>query len=345
MERACVVLAFLIAAEPARGDAPKPAEVKAAVEKGLNRIRQGADSYPKHRNCFSCHHQATALFSLDSAARHGFTIDQARREELVRFTLKSFAKKDTIARGQGIGGANTTAAYALAALAAGGHPADDTTDALVQFLLVRQRADGAWPGVTNRPPTEGSPFTATAMALFGLKHYVADRGWRASADMQKRTAAAAEKGRAWLLQNRGDATEDRVFRLRGLVHAGAAPADVEAARDELLGAQRDDGSWAQLPKMDGDAYATGTALMALRLAGLGTDHAAYRRGARWLLKEQKDDGSWIVETRSRPIQIFFDNGDPGGKSQFISFAATGWATLALLELSPAAGAPPGRAGP
>jgi N-acyl-D-amino-acid deacylase len=41
-----------------------------------------------------------------------------------------------------------------------------------------------------------------------------------------------------------------------------------------------------------------------------------------------------VQTRSRPVQVFFDNGDPGGKSQFISFLATGWATLALLEACP-----------
>jgi N-acyl-D-amino-acid deacylase len=51
----------------------------------------------------------------------------------------------------------------------------------------------------------------------------------------------------------------------------------------------------------------------------------------YLLRTQCDDGSWLVETRSKPIQVFFDNGDPGGNSQFISFAATGWAVLALLE--------------
>ena len=42
----------------------------------------------------------------------------------------------------------------------------------------------------------------------------------------------------------------------------------------------------------------------------------------------------IHQTGSRPVQVFFDNGDPGGKSQFISFLATGWATLALLESCP-----------
>jgi hypothetical protein len=70
------------------------------------------------------------------------------------------------------------------------------------------------------------------------------------------------------------------------------------------------------------------------MAGVRPDDAAYRRGVAYLVRTQRSDGAWIVETRSRPVQKFFDNGDPGGKSQFISFAATGWATLALLEAVP-----------
>jgi len=53
---------------------------------------------------------------------------------------------------------------------------------------------------------------------------------------------------------------------------------------------------------------------------------------KYLLRTQREDGAWVVQTRSRPLQAFFDNGDAGGKSQFISFAATNWAILALLEL-------------
>ena len=107
-----------------------------------------------------------------------------------------------------------------------------------------------------------------------------------------------------------------------------------AARDELLKAQNADGSWSQIPKRDGDAYATATVMMALRKAGVSADHAAYRRGVAYLLKTQTAEGAWLVKTRSRPVQRFFDNGDPGGKDQFISFAATGWAVQALLECVP-----------
>jgi N-acyl-D-amino-acid deacylase len=170
--------------------------------------------------------------------------------------------------------------------------------------------------------------------VYALKKSGPPKDAPGAAALQERIDAAVAKGRDWLLANKPVSTEDRVFHLRGLAHAGADPKEVEAARGQLLEEQRADGSWAQLSSMSGDAYATGTVLVALRLAGLDVRHEAYRKGVKYLLDTQKEDGSWIVTTRSRPLQPFFDNGDPGGKSQFISFAATNWAVLALLETMP-----------
>jgi len=42
-----------------------------------------------------------------------------------------------------------------------------------------------------------------------------------------------------------------------------------------------------------------------------------------------------VKSRSKPIRIFFDNGDPHQKHQFISIAATSWATASLSLALPA----------
>jgi len=55
------------------------------------------------------------------------------------------------------------------------------------------------------------------------------------------------------------------------------------------------------------------------------------RARSYLLRTQKEDGSWFVKSRSKPIQKFFDSGDPHGKDQFISMAATSWATAALAK--------------
>jgi len=53
------------------------------------------------------------------------------------------------------------------------------------------------------------------------------------------------------------------------------------------------------------------------------------RGVKFLLNFQLEDGSWHVKTRTRPVQPYFDSYFPRGSDQFISAAATSWATMAL----------------
>jgi N-acyl-D-amino-acid deacylase len=313
------------------GDAPD-STVKAAIEKGLKQVEKGVSNYPRHRKCFSCHHQAMAVLSMTSARQRGFAVDDALLTKQVEFSLKTFRNKSLIANGRGVGGDSTGVVYALHTFAAVERSYDDTIASLVQYLLVKQRKDGSWPIAPfgDRPPTMGSLFTNAGLALFVLKKY---RPAEDAEDLQKRIDTAVTKGLDWLLANEARGTEDKVFRLRGLVDGGAAAKEVEAERDRLLKEQLKDGSWAQLPTMAGDTYATATVLVALRRAGLAASHEAYQKGVKYLLDTQKE-GAWIVKTRSRPLQVFFDNGDPGGKSQFISFAATNWAILALLETVP-----------
>lgn len=330
MKHIGLALVVLVFARDVRGETPA-APVRAAVEKGLRRIEQGAASYVKNRQCFSCHHQAVAIHVLTSAQARGFEVEPAKVRQQIDFTLDTFKqKRERVAKGEAVPGGNTMAAYALFALEGGGHEADATTAALVDYLLVRQKADGSWPALTQRQPSEGSPFTNAAFALRALKHYGPARD---DTELRARIDKAFAKGRDWVLQARPEHMEDKAFRLRALVHAGDNEA-LAAARDLLLKDQKEDGSWAQLADKDGDAYATGTVLAALRSAGLKPADDMYQKGVKYLLKSQRDDGAWIVATRSRPVQTFFDNGDPGGKSQFISFLATNWAVLALLETIP-----------
>lgn len=83
--------------------------------------------------------------------------------------------------------------------------------------------------------------------------------------------------------------------------------------------------------MASDAYATGQALVALREAGtMAVTDPAYRRGVEYLLSTQLEDGSWYVRSRAIPFQPYFESGFPHGLDQWISAAATNWATRALL---------------
>jgi hypothetical protein len=88
--------------------------------------------------------------------------------------------------------------------------------------------------------------------------------------------------------------------------------------------QRADGGWGQTKALASDAYATGQAVVALKAAGLSN-----ARGAEFLMKSQLADGSWHVQSRTQPLQPYFDSEFPHGADQFISAAASNWAAMAL----------------
>jgi hypothetical protein len=125
-------------------------------------------------------------------------------------------------------------------------------------------------------------------------------------------------------------TEDHVFVLLGLYWARHDSPAIRRTADALIALQRADGGWSQLPTLASDAYATGEALTALvKSRTLKPSDPAYRKGVRFLLESQLADGSWYVRTRAIPVQPYFDSEFPHGPDQFISAAATNWATMAL----------------
>ena len=166
------------------------------------------------------------------------------------------------------------------------------------------------------------------MSLRGLQAY-------GTPEQKERITERFAAVRDWLVKSPARDTEDRVFRLRGL-HLTGADADVTAgAAEALRKGQREDGGWSQTSDMTSDAYATGTALVALHdVGGLATTDPVYQRGVQYLLRTQEEDGSWHVKSRSRPFQTYYETGFPHGKDQFISSAASSWAATALALACP-----------
>jgi len=318
-------LAAASASDEARVNAAPTAEaIRGAMGRGLVRVEQAARNYPDHRDCFSCHHQTLPILAMTTARAAGARIDEGLLEETVVFSAESFRQRiKRLERGSGIGGGAMTVGYGLWAFEEAERKPDELTDAMVTFLLKNQEGDGSWRRGTLRPPLEESHVTCTALAAAGLK-----RG----APLRLRAASreAIERAKDWLADAApAESQEDRNARLWGLWKLGSDPTALEAARAAVLETQRADGGWAQADSMESDAYATGQALAVLAWSGLPTDDPAYQKGLAFLIETQCGDGSWKVETRSRPIQVFFDNGDPHGKSQFISTSATCWAVTAL----------------
>jgi hypothetical protein len=297
--------------------------VGAAIKRSLPLLQTSSKTFYDRGGCVACHHNLQTALTVSEARRAGFAVDEAlAREELATLTRDLEATREQALEGMTVpGGISTTTGYILMALDAQDAPADESTDSLMRLLRLWQRPDGYWP-TPIRPPIEASEFTATAVAVRGLRTY--------GVDNPAANRAALARARSWLESHQPVDHEDRVFRLLGLIWAEGSKTTQENAKRSLLETQRPDGGWSQTDYRTSDAYATGEAMFALRAAGLATDSRVYRRGVRYLLNTQLADGSWLVRTRAHPTQTFFESGFPHGEDQFISAAATNWATQALL---------------
>ncbi|MGE3819417.1 MAG: prenyltransferase/squalene oxidase repeat-containing protein [Isosphaeraceae bacterium] len=350
----CVMAAGHAADRPsglAQGDVVSEESVRSAVARGLERVRRAGQNWQVNRTCFSCHHQTLPMLAEVEAARAGFPVDVAGLEAQADFSREYHHERlDALNAGQHLPGGAATAGYGLWALRLARRPPDETTSAVVSYLLQiqgvvrldavapadadapakpRVRLEGPWLPPCIRPPLASSRVGTTVLALLGTSHY-------ATESQRQAQRVAAEKAEAWLAREPLRDTEERVWRLLGLHLLGGDPEARDAVRATLLADQREDGGWAQTDAMASDAYATGQVLFVLQRTGTRPDDPVARRAVAYLLRTQCDDGSWRVESRLKEkAQPYFENGDPHGEHQFLSVAGTSWATAALSRwLSP-----------
>jgi hypothetical protein len=328
----------------AGADEPLPvvvsqADLRAAVEKAIPLITKGAVGHREQRTCFACHNQGIPILTLVTARDHGFKVDEEELGRQYKFIAEFLDRnRKEYLQGKGQGGQADTAGSALVALELGKWKPDETTNAVAEYLLLYQAESDHWAGASSRPPSEGSPFTTTFISLRGLTAFQTEA-------QKERAEKRKSQAREWLLKATPADNEDRVFRLWGLHAAGAKPEEIATAAKELVSKQREDGGWSQIDsameiKREGDktetfepqsdAYATGSALVALHLAGgMKTPDPVYQRGLAFLLKSQLPDGTWHIKSRSKPFQKYFETGFPHGSDQFISSAATSWGVTAM----------------
>ena len=329
-----VFAAFIGPIHSFAADALDQIAIRSAIAKSLPLIEAGARGAMEQRDrCVTCHNGGVPIIALTAARERGFAVDGENLQKLLQFTADILAKnRSRYLAGTGQGGQAVTAGYALWALDAGGRKADATTEVVTEFLLTFQKNLDHFKLAVSRPPTQESDFTSSYLALRGLKRF-------GTAAQKDRIAARTAQVKQWALKTPAGSTEDQVFRLWTLRVADAASDDIARATQDLLRSQCEDGGWSQLPDMTSDAYATATVLVALHEAGgISASDAQYRRGLQWLLSDQLPDGSWHVQTRSKPFQVYFESGYPHKEDQFISIAAASWATTALTFAVPATSA-------
>jgi ankyrin repeat protein len=308
--------------------------IQRAVQDTIPHLQRADVNFITNSGCVSCHDNSLTAMTMGLSRKHGFQIDEKTDVTQTQANVDVLAKiRDRMHQGFVVPTEDNFSegilAYQLMGLAAEGYKPDINTDTAALYILQRQHPNGEWPAqhADNRPPICLDYIGQTARALRALQLYTPKAD---AADYRKSIRLAAN----WIANARSYNNEDRSWRVAGLAWAGTNKAALQEAVHELLAAQNSDGGWSDLPTMQSTAYATGKSLVALHLAGVPASSPAYRRGVKWLLNTQQEDGSWYIQTRALGFQPWFDAGFPHGHDQWISAAGTNWAAMALTYALP-----------
>jgi ankyrin repeat protein/mono/diheme cytochrome c family protein len=309
-----------------------------AAEKALAALRttaaQSHEAFLRHvskQDCVSCHQQYLPMTAVGHARNRSIRFDQdAAREQidLVVNHRNQFSRPELVVQALFHPDPAHTYGYQLLALAAERVPSSPMTDGEIHHLATIQASDGRWNNNIPRPPMQSTDVSATALAIHAIKSY----GWPGR---KEEFAASIERARRWLWKVKAETNEEMTFQLLGLHWAGESVDMMTCLVQSLRQGQRKDGGWAQLPTLESDAYATGEALYTLsQFVKDPMNDPAWRRGLRFLLETQEDDGTWHVARRAFPFQPTMNSGFPHHRDSWISAAATSWAVLALTQASP-----------
>ena len=299
-------------------------------------IQTGNELWSKRTDCDSCHHTVHGIQAMLLAKRHGLKLDEMLFEKQwarYRENLRRLDRLAAAAAGSRIASAKADdpsedlsfsfASFPLP-LAGPGAVEGESLGNIALVLANLQFDDGRWIHGMARVPIESSDLLTTAYALRTLQLHTPGPD---KPRIERHIARAVE----WIEHTRPLTTDDLIGRLYGLFWANRDQRMISQAAQQLVREQQHDGSWAQKAGMNGDAYATGAALFALhQTRQLDASAVSFKRGVAYLLRTQEDEGSWLVPTRAIPLNGYLESGSPHGKHQFISYAGSCWATMALM---------------
>ena len=298
---------------------PAEPELRAVITKGMGYLARGSYEWMAQKNWKPCHHMTKVLWHNREARMRGFTIDEGKFNEWLRWSDEN--KTDIKA------GREMTALMKLAM-------PDKPQPELTKIILEGQKPDGSWMPSgqflgQKRVKTESA---ANSTRIFLLALAAGD------ADPKVRDEAMA-KAAAFLAKD-GASTSVETLAYRALfARRLGKPEEVAAILGEIVKLQHADGGWGwQIKEPASDSIATGLALYSLQPAADPATTAAISRAQRWLMANQKEDGGWPVDyskisstDRSKPEKAK----SLKDATMIYSYWGAAWSTLGLLQGVPA----------
>jgi hypothetical protein len=303
----------------------QPSGTEAAIDRGLAFLAKDALAWKAQHNCVSCHHASMVVWAMREARQRGHVVNEPVLAELTKWVAESGDGRTGVPRPAGIPRALNSKAVWFA-LALGADPRPDAASQQGLNLLLKtvesdQTENGSWASwPETRPPIFGnSDESMTALATLAVLPAAA-----AGDDPAK---AVRDRGMRWLAETKSDDDpQSLALRLVLWKRLDRPAAEWQPLLRRIQERQNADGGWSQAKEMASDAWATGQALYALAHAGVRPDDPVITRAHAFLVRTQRDDGSWPMT--SRPLK-------PGGAGATslvpITGAGSAWGVLGLVR--------------
>jgi hypothetical protein len=269
------------------------------------------------KKCYSCHNNGNAARALYAATRQGYSVPDKALADTTRW-LANPAGWGKNGGDQAFNDAHLARlqfALALADAVDTGHVRDrqPLLDAVVP-IAVLQRHDGSWAiGPDDKP---GSPTTlGNTLATAEARRLLS----RADAT---RYAGSIRRADGWLRKKPIQSVLDAAAVLLALEKADddSAMTQRKVCQEVLQKGESKEGGWGPYVSSPPEVFDTALVVLALiRQPETDQTRVWTRRGRAYLLRTQREDGSWPETTR------------PAGEDSYAERLSTaGWATRALL---------------
>jgi len=308
-----------------------------SVQRGLQFLQKEAFAWKETRKCAACHHAATMLWTFNEAKAAGYRIDEKALKAVTEWAFGDMKTnslaveappRDVVNLGwvYTLLAMETAPQFAANASAVPAHLPDSGTLSgtnddiiaparriLIEQIIAKQAIDGSWgKPLDERVPLGGPVEDIVVLCRLALLQ---------TGDHSPSVVTCVQKAANWLAASQDKTSrQGRNFRLLMNLREGKSADQLTHLIETITAEQNADCGWSQTPDLASDAYATGQTLYVLARAGVKPEATVMRRGVDFLIRTQREDGSWPMLSRVQAKNL-----SP------ITAAGTAWALLGLIR--------------